>query len=121
PVVTFRSMSGDLSVVRATRVGAAEPSQPPSPPSAPEPAASPSSTANSAIAAAYDAARLRILRSLERGEIDVAEAGRRLELLDAGDVGVPPRVDEPVGGTPSATDAASSDNTALGEEGSPNG
>ena len=41
---------------------------------------------NGAIAAAYDAARLRILRSLERGEIDVAEAGRRLETLDAGDV-----------------------------------
>ena len=34
---------------------------------------------NGAIAAAYDDARLRILRSLERGEIDVAEAGRRLE------------------------------------------
>ena len=41
--------------------------------------------ANGAIAAAYDDARLRILRSLERGEIDVAEAGRRLEQLDAGD------------------------------------
>jgi hypothetical protein len=41
---------------------------------------------NGAIAAAYEAARLRILRSLERGEIGVAEAGRRLETLDAGDV-----------------------------------
>jgi hypothetical protein len=40
---------------------------------------------NGAIAAAYDDARLRILRSLERGEIDVAEAGRRLEQLDSGD------------------------------------
>jgi hypothetical protein len=39
---------------------------------------------NGAIAAAYEDARLRILRSLERGEIDVAEAGRRLEALDAG-------------------------------------
>jgi putative adhesin/SHOCT-like protein len=40
--------------------------------------------ANGAIAAAYDDARMRILRSLERGEIDVAEATRRLEALDAG-------------------------------------
>ena len=43
------------------------------------------SPVNEAIAAAYDDARLRILRSLERGEIDVAEAGRRLEQLDADD------------------------------------
>ena len=47
-------------------------------PSTPEPAVTP----NPAIAAAYDDARLRILRSLERGEIDVAEAGQRLEALD---------------------------------------
>ena len=40
---------------------------------------------NGAIAAAYDDARLRILRSLERGEIDVAEAGQRLEALDGVD------------------------------------
>ncbi|HEY6012664.1 MAG TPA: hypothetical protein VIU37_01605, partial [Candidatus Limnocylindrales bacterium] len=44
-----------------------------------------SGTGNHAIAAAYDDARLRILRSLERGEIDVTEAGRRLEMLDNGD------------------------------------
>lgn len=119
PVVAFRSMSGDLRVVRATRVGAAGPSsQPPSPPAAPEPAGYAPSTA---IAAAYDAARLRILRSLERGEIDVAEAGRRLETLDAGDVSVPPRVDEPGGGTARPTDAASSDATVPGEETNPNG
>jgi hypothetical protein len=37
-----------------------------------------------AIAAAYDEARMRILRSLERGEIDVTEAGARLARLDAG-------------------------------------
>ena len=40
---------------------------------------------NGALAAAYDEARLRILRSLERGEIDVAEAGRRLETLEGGE------------------------------------
>ena len=42
---------------------------------------------NPAIAAAYDDARLNILRSLERGEIDVDEAGRRLESLDGGEPG----------------------------------
>lgn len=92
PLVIFRSMSGDLHVVRAARVGVAESAQPPEasrPPADPEPAAAAPSNANGAIAAAYDAARLRILRSLERGEIDVAEAGRRLETLDAGDVTVP--------------------------------
>jgi hypothetical protein len=53
---------------------------------------------NGALAAAYDDARLRILRALERGEIDVTEAGNRLEALDAG--------------TPDA-DAAIETNTAL--------
>ena len=43
-----------------------------------------STPANGAIAAAYEDARLRILRSLERGEIDVEEAGLRLEALDRG-------------------------------------
>jgi hypothetical protein len=52
---------------------------------------------NGAIAAAYDDARLRILRSLERGEIDVAEAGRRLETLDAGDVPPPAASEDALG------------------------
>jgi hypothetical protein len=88
PLVTFRSMSGDLRVVRPIRaeqdgsdvVGAFERPGEPDRFDQPPP--------NTAIAAAYDEARLRILRSLERGEIDVAEAGRRLETLDAGDVAV---------------------------------
>jgi hypothetical protein len=85
PLVTVRSMSGDLLVVPPTTVGARDEAPgvvPPVPPSAPTPAAEPAATTNSAIAAAYDDARLRILRSLECGEIDVAEAGRRLEALD---------------------------------------
>ena len=45
----------------------------------------PAERQNGAIAAAYEDARFRILRSLERGEIDVAEAGRRLEALDGVD------------------------------------
>jgi hypothetical protein len=102
-------MSGDITVVRpvALEQEAARPAIPappaalapleaPPPPAAPEadeavlaleagddePPARPAT--NGAIAAAYEDARLRILRSLERGEIDVAEAGRRLESLDAG-------------------------------------
>jgi hypothetical protein len=87
PVVTFQSMSGDLRVVKPVLVERVSPSPRPGPSSAP---AAPAGIAdapnvNGAIAAAYDDARLRILRSLERGEIDVAEAGRRLEQLDAGD------------------------------------
>jgi hypothetical protein len=113
PALTYRSMSGDLHVVRpvpvptpaasrptaqdttaqATPAAPAPPVAPaaPVPPAAPgtstEPAAyaGPAAVANGAIAAAYDDARLRILRSLERGEIDVAEAGRRFEALDAAD------------------------------------
>ena len=81
PLVTFRSLSGDLHVVRPvvasapTPAGATPPGTPPTP-------AGPAGTGSPAIAAAHDEARLRILRSLERGEIDVAEAGRRLETLD---------------------------------------
>lgn len=102
PLVTVRSMSGDLLVVPPTMVGAhdgvaqvvppvapvapvapsLEPASPPAPPTAPTRTAEAAVTTNAAIAAAYDDARLRILRSLERGEIDVAEAGRRLEALD---------------------------------------
>lgn len=93
PVVTFQSMSGDLHLVRATSIGASEPPQPPLPPGAPEPIVPPATLANGAIAAAYEEARLRILRALERGEIDVVEAGRRLETLDADDVA--PSDDQP--------------------------
>jgi hypothetical protein len=112
PLVSLRSLSGDLLVVPPTPVAlpavapvAAEPPRPPEAPVAPEPPRPPEapvapeppvSAQNSAIAAAYDDARLRILRSLERGEIDVAEAGQRLEALD----GIDP-LDEPE----SATDA----------------
>jgi hypothetical protein len=93
PVVTFRSMSGDLHVVRpVATTGRETPPAPPAAPSAPAlagpdatPVKEPRAAGNHAIAAAYDEARLRILRSLERGEIDVAEAGRRLEQLDRGE------------------------------------
>jgi len=120
PLVTFRSMSGDLQVVRATPVGIAEPPAPPRPPAAQEPVPDTQSAAGGAIAAAYDAARLRILRSLERAEIDVAEAGRRLEALDAGDVGVQPR-DEADGGATPPDDAATATGSSPAEEQRSNG
>lgn len=77
----FQSMSGDLQVVRPVLV---ESPTPPLPLSAPAAGIGHEAPVSAAIVAAYDEARLRILRSLERGEIDVAEAGRRLETLDAG-------------------------------------
>jgi DUF4097 and DUF4098 domain-containing protein YvlB len=91
PLVEFRSMSGDLSVVRPTAVPARTT---PSGEAALDPWAAAADTpterlstsepANGAIVAAYEDARLRILRSLERGEIGVEEAGLRLEALDRG-------------------------------------
>jgi hypothetical protein len=90
PVVSFRSMSGDLHVVRPIAASSPAPDTAPpvasAPVSAAQAAPAPGAPGNHAIAAAYDEARLRILRSLERGEIDVAEAGRRLETLDNGEL-----------------------------------
>jgi hypothetical protein len=113
PTVTFRSMSGDLRVVRAIRVTAdesagAEPASVPDPepgivpagPVEPAPAVERADTERvpvvfaTAPASLDDAAatdvttpheddgRIAILRALERGEIDIAEAGHRLEALD---------------------------------------
>jgi len=98
PQVTVRTMSGDLDVARPVPVlePAGPEMVPPAPPMAPArpdapapPAAAhqrPAAPArNGAITAAYEDARLGILRSLERGDIDVAEAGRRFEALDDGE------------------------------------
>lgn len=61
----FRSMSGDASVQAARRTGDSRVPPPPAPPAPPP--------------ALMDAeAQLDVLRALERGEIDVDEAGRRL-------------------------------------------
>jgi len=67
------------------------------------PAPAPSDAPNPAIAAAYDDGRLRILRSLERGDIDVAEAGQRLEALDDVD---PLSDSETIGGDEPISDAS---------------
>jgi hypothetical protein len=88
-------MSGDLLVVPPTPVAEADDATAARPivavadPAQKSVAPALGLTANSGIAAAYDEARLRILRSLERGEIDVAEAGRRLEALDGDGEGDP--------------------------------
>ncbi len=89
-----RSMSGDVRIVAAPPLGSAVDStegastEPASREGVTEPAgeAPLRGPSDAAIAAAYEEARLGILRGLERGEIDVAEAGRRLEALDAADV-----------------------------------
>jgi hypothetical protein len=86
--LVVRTMSGDVHVTKAKGFDMpvdavppvlAAPSGPPAPPEPPSPSAA-------AISAAYEDARLTILKQLERGEIDVTEAGRRLEALDAADV-----------------------------------
>jgi hypothetical protein len=101
PTVTFRSMSGDLRIARAIKVTADATSSTPEaePTLKPEPeAAAPSTSAmptpaierddTERVPVAFAAAPtdedggLAILRALERGEIDVAEAGQRLEALD---------------------------------------
>ena len=69
--VLFSSMSGDVSA-RGSRRFAGPPPAPPAPPIAPKPPVAPAMPAVSAEQ------QLEILRSLERGEIDVDEATRRL-------------------------------------------
>jgi hypothetical protein len=68
--LAFSSMSGDISI-RSSRRGPPPPSAQPTPPQAP--ASPPSPTHRSDAAADLD-----VLRALERGEIDVEEAARRL-------------------------------------------
>ncbi|MDQ2941664.1 MAG: DUF4097 family beta strand repeat-containing protein [Chloroflexota bacterium] len=68
PQMLFGSMSGDVSVRAARRLTAAGPAQPPEPRDRPEPPAPPPPPDE----------RLAILHALERGELDVDEALRRL-------------------------------------------
>ncbi|MEO8246014.1 MAG: DUF4097 family beta strand repeat-containing protein [Chloroflexota bacterium] len=69
PVFTFSSMSGDLAVRRPRRLGGIP--QPPQPPSAPSPPAAPRAPLS-------PDQQLSVLQALERGEIDIDEATRRL-------------------------------------------
>ncbi len=69
PQFTFSSMSGDIAVRRPRRMSGVP--QPPPPPAAPTPPAPPR-------APLAPDEQLRVLRALERGEIDIEEATRRL-------------------------------------------
>lgn len=71
PSFVFSSMSGDVLVRRPRRLEV--PAAPPPPPVAPAVPAAPTPDA-----LAREAAALEVLRALERGEIDVEEASRRL-------------------------------------------
>jgi len=73
PAVLFNSMSGDLSINRPRRLDRVVP-QPPAAPAAPAAPAPPVPAAAKPSAAD----QLAILQALERGEIDVDEASRRL-------------------------------------------
>jgi hypothetical protein len=90
PTITFRSTSGDIRVVATTGptpVAQSTPAAPPAPPVAPPAPVAPPTTATPGAATEADDARLAILRDLESGDIDVAEAGRRLEAFDAEEPG----------------------------------
>ncbi|HEX2627241.1 MAG TPA: DUF4097 family beta strand repeat-containing protein [Candidatus Limnocylindrales bacterium] len=81
PTLGFRSVSGDLRVVQPREAAPVMAPSAPDAPDAPEPPRPPMPP--SAPAADVDAARLDILRELERGDITVAEATERLANLDA--------------------------------------
>jgi hypothetical protein len=97
PLLTVRSLSGDVSVVR----GSAEPEAPAvripavTTPTAPSPDLGGDDADDKDP---HAVARRHILGSLERGEIDVAEAGRRLDAIGAAEA-------------TSSDDATSSDET----------
>jgi hypothetical protein len=88
--VAFRSVSGDL-LVHEARPGAGAADLPPAPvaPAPPAPPAAPAPDAPETASEAFDdddpveAARLRILKALEAGELDVATAMNELADLDA--------------------------------------
>lgn len=71
PQVQFSSMSGDVSVWAPRRAAPPVPSVPPVAPLPPVPAGKPATLPG-------DEEQVEILRALERGEIDVDEAARRL-------------------------------------------
>ena len=81
PTLTFRSTSGDLRVVAARDVPV-RPARPSTAQARATAALPPTEPTVSDAPPSEPDARLDILRAVERGDIDVAEAGRRLEELD---------------------------------------
>ena len=85
--LTFKSVSGDLAVVEPRDSGVPMPTAAPGPPAlptAPAPAmpAFASDAAEPQPGPEVEAARLKVLRALERGEIDVAAAMTQLAALE---------------------------------------
>jgi putative adhesin len=80
-LLTFKSISGDLRI--ADPQPASEAAAPASP-AAPEPPAPPQPPQIPAEPDLQETGRLAILRDLENGTIDVAEAGERLAALEGG-------------------------------------
>lgn len=80
PAVLFSSMSGDVEVRPPRRIDRTPtPPTPPTPATPPTPPTPPAhSTPPATAAGTGEAAELEVLRALERGEIDVDEAARRL-------------------------------------------
>lgn len=76
PHVLFSSMSGDVSLGAARR-GSLRPT-PPTPPTAPTPPTPPAPQRQPTGPTLTAEQQLEVLQALERGEIDVDEAGRRL-------------------------------------------
>lgn len=74
PTVVFSTMSGDVEVRSPRRLDVRTPPAPPAPPAPPQAP----DTASPDPTAPPPAADLEVLRALERGEIDVDEAARRL-------------------------------------------
>jgi len=80
PTLSFRSTSGDLRVVRPDALAGARPPAGPVHPEPPKPASPPTAPGADASDHSEPATQeeLAILEALERGDIDVAEADRRL-------------------------------------------
>jgi putative adhesin len=79
-LLTFKSISGDLRIADPTSPSGV--AAPVSPPAAPEPPAPPQPPQAPAAPDAHETERLAILRDLETGTIDVAEAGKRLAAIE---------------------------------------
>lgn len=87
PTIEISSTSGDVAIVRAAALpiprAAPTPAVPPAPLTPPAPPAPPDPDPEGAdVVVAADDARLGVLEALERGDIDIDEARRRLEALD---------------------------------------
>ena len=78
PNLMFSSMSGDVEVHTTRRGPVAAPPTPPTPPTAPTPPVPATPPTPPRMVVVSDDEQLAVLRALERGEIDVDEATRRL-------------------------------------------